>query len=123
LKAKELSGLFFQPPQEASFFRPRTLIPRTSLSCNPIHINRFERISNRCAKLATWRWHDFWLACNSVVRERRHPERPAAGDRREHHKRLRAAGQSSIGRLTFKGRRTGRLAGADRGASAGPRCW
>jgi len=44
LKIKELSGLFFQPPQEASFFRPRTLIPSTSLSRNPIHIttsNRF----------------------------------------------------------------------------------
>jgi len=52
LKTKELSGLFFQPPQEASFFRPRTLIPSTSLSRKPNHHKYFERISNRCAK---WR--------------------------------------------------------------------
>jgi len=94
LKIKGLNDLFFQPPEEPCFFRSRTFISSTSLSRNLHNDSDFHPISGRCVKMASWCWHDFCLACNSVVRERSGPDRPAADDRREHHKRLRAAGQS-----------------------------
>src|ERR1700710_3003506 len=71
LKGKELSGLFFQPPQWGSFSRLDGLISPALRLCKPLQDSYFAQKSNRCAKMAIWRWRDFCLVWSSVVKERR----------------------------------------------------
>jgi hypothetical protein len=75
LKTRGLSGLFFQPPREASDFRTGRTRNAARETRNPFKDKDFERISNRCAKMAIWRWHDSCRAWILIFKEADRPRR------------------------------------------------
>src|SRR4051794_25602585 len=75
LRTRGLSGLLFQPPREASDFRAGRARNAAREIRNPFKDKDFKRISNRCAKMAIWRWHDSCRAWILIFKEADPPRR------------------------------------------------
>ncbi len=71
LQLRRLRGLFFQPRWRRSFFlMVQRSFPRRNRA-KPFILRGFHRSSNRCAKMANGRWHEFCLTWSLIFKERR----------------------------------------------------